>query len=1111
MGLSFLNTAPARAVNPTCSSAMAAQSNITATPSHGQVMYIDSGVTPKIDAAYVGYKLLNTGSNSTANLSNIWVTLENFSGGKVVMANTADRYQQIETLNFGGTDTAFFLLKAYGATSNTQMHTLKIYDRRPDLVGANNLLACDFTFLKVAETLKTNANKINTITSSLSPSTATLGGTLTINITSAATGRVGAGSAPDGAAFWATPSGLSSWPVGSLRLETTTILLDCIAPNADITLTNSLFLTGSSLQTCVGAGNGRPWTASYKFRIIGPGPAALVPSPVAYVSNGTRYSHCDLGGITNNISLNLSTVVADATSITLAGEVVSTTTSNVTIKYTSVISTTSTSAIIVDEAIFRYQSGMNYVPGSTTLDGVTISDGVAELTGSPPPFHFVGPFSIVSGSPKTLTFKFTVPCSSTSTIYQSEILGYFGSVSFGSSSSSVPTSSTTTQSTATTCDSTTNNSTQLADPFVQTSAADNITSSAARLNGIVNAYSNTGCQYRFAYSTDSNVVVSRTNSSWTNFSGSTNALLTLSLSSLTPNTVYFFRVEIQCTSVSLMQGEILSFSTSAQQLAPSVTTAAAGPIATGSSSSTTLNGYVNPNLTDITSMTFIYCTSGASGCTNSAITTGTETSAITSEDGTGGSVTLTLTGSGTTPVSINVTSQSAGTTYFFKLRAYCTVNATYCPAGFVDGGVLSYTVGAPTVTTSQPTDIADTSALLNGTLTYTGTATWSFVICRAGTVGCSASSITSGTAVTGASATNTSSTAISSTATSLISGETYYYQTKAVDGAYTALGEILSFTTLNITTSSISFGVAGSSYSDGFQGIGGSQGYQWSTTDALPGTITISESGVISGISTEVGSFTITVKMLDVASLEFTTKQFTLVIKGTVTYFGNGATSGSEPIDSSSPYTLNSTVTVLGNTGTLSQSGYTFAGWNTQSNGTGTQYSSTNTFSMGSSNVELFAQWTIVQTQVNLIAPDVVLVDPRAKTLSLPEMVISGPASVMACYKEVSNHAGAALSGSTNFSFQEKSAVANVTAGNSVNARTHAGGVNGVQEQSGKFKLNSANPIAPGISRYIEIRVTSTEGGLSGSCNSGGASKIVEIRPYGIALKIFQPLTLGHL
>jgi uncharacterized repeat protein (TIGR02543 family) len=81
----------------------------------------------------------------------------------------------------------------------------------------------------------------------------------------------------------------------------------------------------------------------------------------------------------------------------------------------------------------------------------------------------------------------------------------------------------------------------------------------------------------------------------------------------------------------------------------------------------------------------------------------------------------------------------------------------------------------------------------------------------------------------------------------------------------------------------------------------------------------------------------------------------------TVTYDGNTNTSGNPPTDGSSPYESGSTITVLGNSGSpaLAKTGFTFAGWNTQANGSGTSYSQGNTFTI-SANKTLYAQWTLV-------------------------------------------------------------------------------------------------------------------------------------------------------
>jgi uncharacterized repeat protein (TIGR02543 family) len=77
----------------------------------------------------------------------------------------------------------------------------------------------------------------------------------------------------------------------------------------------------------------------------------------------------------------------------------------------------------------------------------------------------------------------------------------------------------------------------------------------------------------------------------------------------------------------------------------------------------------------------------------------------------------------------------------------------------------------------------------------------------------------------------------------------------------------------------------------------------------------------------------------------------------TVTYGGNGATGGNVPVDSN-VYSEGQTVTVLGNTGSLVRTGYSFGGWNTQAAGSGTTYSTGQTFVMGTANVALYAQWT---------------------------------------------------------------------------------------------------------------------------------------------------------
>ena len=76
----------------------------------------------------------------------------------------------------------------------------------------------------------------------------------------------------------------------------------------------------------------------------------------------------------------------------------------------------------------------------------------------------------------------------------------------------------------------------------------------------------------------------------------------------------------------------------------------------------------------------------------------------------------------------------------------------------------------------------------------------------------------------------------------------------------------------------------------------------------------------------------------------------------TVTYNGNGNTSGSVPEDNTE-YEKDAQVTVLGNTGTLAKTGYAFSGWNTETNGTGTTYAAGDKFTI-TENTTLYAKWT---------------------------------------------------------------------------------------------------------------------------------------------------------
>jgi len=76
-----------------------------------------------------------------------------------------------------------------------------------------------------------------------------------------------------------------------------------------------------------------------------------------------------------------------------------------------------------------------------------------------------------------------------------------------------------------------------------------------------------------------------------------------------------------------------------------------------------------------------------------------------------------------------------------------------------------------------------------------------------------------------------------------------------------------------------------------------------------------------------------------------------------VVYDANAlSATGTAPVDLTN-YLPSAMVTVKGNTGSLAQSGYAFAGWNTAADGSGTTYPAASTFAIGAADVSLYAIW----------------------------------------------------------------------------------------------------------------------------------------------------------
>lgn len=134
------------------------------------------------------------------------------------------------------------------------------------------------------------------------------------------------------------------------------------------------------------------------------------------------------------------------------------------------------------------------------------------------------------------------------------------------------------------------------------------------------------------------------------------------------------------------------------------------------------------------------------------------------------------------------------------------------------------------------------------------------------------------------------------------------------------------------------------------------------------GTATLNGKAFVSGTSMDAdGSYVLIVTDSTGNSITIT---FTIIkiapTKYTVTYDGNGATGGQEPVDIQT-YENGDTVTVSDNSGKLVRTGFTFDGWNTKADGSGINYVLNNKFKYNKISLENNVLRKIYDTRLFLL------------------------------------------------------------------------------------------------------------------------------------------------
>lgn len=372
---------------------------------------------------------------------------------------------------------------------------------------------------------------------------------------------------------------------------------------------------------------------------------------------------------------------------------------------------------------------------------------------------------------------------------------------------------------------------------------------------------------------------------------------------------------------------------------PSATTLSATSV---SGTTVTLNGRVDPGNLQ-TAVSFCYGTDPTlAGCTS--ISAAQSPLAVSTDE---------------TTLNVGLVGLAMGTTYFARVAA---TNS----AGSATGSIVTFTTtNVPSVVTGSATFLrsAGTVATLNGTVNPNGLST-SVSFCYGTTptlTGCTPQS--GGTL----SASRTASP-VSVDISGLSANTVYYFTVLATNSLGVTAGSTTTFTmpsasaagptiaSVAPTTGPVAGGtsvvITGTNFSTGSKPT-------VLFDDSTAASVTVNSATSITATSpafAHPGAVDVIVSNPDGqayrAADAFT---YTSPVRYTVTYQGNGSTSGSVPTDATA-YPYDDTVTVAA-AGTMARSGYDFSGWNTAPSGTGTNFAAGSTFRIVSDDT-LYAQWT---------------------------------------------------------------------------------------------------------------------------------------------------------
>ena len=1033
--------------------------NLRIAASHGKAFYIDSSINPKIDAGYVGYQIYN---NSGSTKTGLWLKLSDFVGGKVGISNIEDQYMQIDDIANNDTKTVYVLLKASGVTTTEQSHLVEIFNKRPDLTGASKQTSCRYAFSAVKETIKASANKLennggSAITTGVevSKNTVTLGETITVTV-EGAPGQIGKGAAPDYDTIYLTPAGISSWPTRALKLIKVDIKFDRNDSGwaIDPQYVDRLIISSANGLDEVDMGS---YVVRYTFQVIGNPGSSVRVAPVAQIASGTQMKHTDLGAFgsttitfssftipqTIQKGITSSTNLETGTASTIAGATAGLT--YVAIPYVETITSTSSSTFTIDEIVDKPSTSAIFYTGSATITdatrtNVTISDPTyiaSEASLSPRPIHFIGPFQGSSARTVILRYKMWLPANGST--YSNTAYAEIGDQKIGASASAIPK-----------VDATTGNgtgtitvvvTTESLVPEVLTNPATNIDTTVATMNATVDPNANAGT-IKFQYGTSpslasyTQVTATSPASGAVTVANSDPLAASYDLNGLNSGTTFYFRVVIDSSTTRLATGAILSFITSVPVAAPTVTTNNADSItASTSPAKVRLNGTINPNNTSLNYLYFQY--------SELADFSGATTNEVEINDGEASPTALTAGGPSAMSFSMYVISGlSVNKTYYYRIVG-CTTKGSgvSCASGAGNSTYAATSVTFSTLSTNQNQTITfntvdnKTYGATGVSSTANSTSKLTVTVTSLTTSKCTVSNSVAGvdtTTTTTITIVEVGDCILEATQTGGTIGGITYNAAAAVQVSFSispatiivTASDKTRTTTQSVGTFTATLSAGAAKYSDSISFstavylFSGKESTSYATSSTQPDSSTV---GTYS-ITPSAPELTFTPSSAAI-NYQITTVDGTYTIAATGTTYtvtynvknsdNTNPTSGTAPSDGSSPYASATTVTVIGNTGTLVLTGYTFAGWCTTNNNANPRTCGGNTYTSGStfgisSNINLYALWN--QNQTVTLANSTVT---YGSTANVSTLLTDGAGSGAVTYSVTAGASGCSITSTT--------------------------------------------------------------------------------------------------